>query len=168
MEQTSPAISALDLNAWLGWQLDHFNAWHATVETDWLRLPTGNAGFPVLASLVDHAFTPLHRYSDQVLGEEPVAPESLAQAAWPQLYAWAKVCLARHRAACQAAAPDPQRRVPFKTRSAGVLTVSANYALVHAATHCLWHLGGIVHLLRQAGIAPPQKSDLLFWALEQE
>jgi uncharacterized damage-inducible protein DinB len=58
-----------------------------------------------------------------------------------------------------------QERYEFKTRSAGILAVTKGLALTHAATHCVWHLGGIVHLLRSKNIEPPQRSDLIFLAM---
>jgi uncharacterized damage-inducible protein DinB len=168
VEHAIPAITAVELNDWLAWQLERLDAWQATVDPAWLRIETGNPAFPVLAALLDHAYSPVHRYSDRVLGVEPVTPESLAQAAWPEIHAWAKICLARHREACLAAEQDAERLLQLPTRSMGTLTVSVRHALAQAATHCLWHLAGIAHLLRQAGIAPPQTSELIFWAAEHQ
>jgi uncharacterized damage-inducible protein DinB len=167
MEHIAPAVSALELNAWIGWQLAKWDAWQAGIDSDWLRLPSGNPAWPELAGLFDHAVTPLHRYSDRILGAEPVAPAKMNAAEWPQLYAWAGVCLARHASACHAAAGDAEQLVEFQTRSAGVMVASARLALAHAATHCAWHLAGITHLLRSAGLEPPQRCDMIFWAMEQ-
>jgi uncharacterized damage-inducible protein DinB len=157
-------MDLLAYNAWLAYQLELWNEWaRSRDDVAWLALPTGNPTFPTAAAMLAHAFTPLHRYSDQVLGVEAIAPPTL-DAGWPPLHAWAQTCLGRHAQACTAVLADPQRVVDFKTRSAGILTATAGIALTHAATHCFWHLGGVAHLLRAAGIAPPQHSDLIFWA----
>lgn len=168
MDALAPAVSVLELNDWLTWQLAKWDTWQAGQATDWLRLPSGNSAWPGLAALFAHAFAPLHRYGDFILGAEAVHPPELGGADWAQLHAWAARCLARHREACGAAADDPERQLSYQSRTAGTLVISARMALAQGATHCAWHLAGITHLLRHAGIEPPQQSDLLFWALEQQ
>ena len=114
-----------------------------------------------------HAFTPLHRYSDQIAGVEPLDDSSIPIDDWSALSHHAWVCLRRHRGVCAEVAPsDWQRVIEFKTRSAGILRVSAALALTHAATHCVWHLGGVAHLLRSQGVEPPSRSDLIFTGLQ--
>jgi len=177
MDSTSPRAAPLeaaavlplaDLHAWLWYQYKHWCSWAAERDAAWLSLPTGNPTLPTLSRLFGHAFTPLHRFADQVLGVEPLSPPDLSSADWPTLLAWAECCLARHREACRAALhSDPASIVSLTTRTAGILQVRVNHGLAHAATHCVWHLGGIAHLLRAAGIEPPQRSDMLFWAAEQ-
>jgi uncharacterized damage-inducible protein DinB len=167
---TAPgALRLLDLNAWLDYQLGLWNGWVAAHDEQWLALPTGNPSFPDLAAMFAHAFTPLHRYSDQVLGQPPVPIPDFPQPSWRLLADWARVCLDRHREACEATpAAEAERIVDFVTRSFGTLSLPAGLTLAHGATHCAWHLGGMCHLLRLAGIEPPQKSDMIFWLLQRD
>jgi|GEM_PF-4251360 len=161
-------ISALELNGWLAWQLDKWAIWAENREPAWLATPTGNPNWPAVGELFVHAFTPLHRYADQLAGKEPVDYPQLPAADWPAILAWAKECLARHEAVCADVMPERGIDIfEFATRAAGEYSVPVRLALSHAATHCYWHLGGIAQLLRARGIDPPQGSDLLFWASEQ-
>ncbi|MBN2080807.1 hypothetical protein JW859_01235 [bacterium] len=161
-------ISALELNAWLVWQLDKWAIWAENREPAWLATPTGNPDWPELNGMFVHAFTPLHRYADHLAGDEPVEYPQLPPADWPAALAWARRCLARHEQVASDLLPERGLELfEFKTRVAGTFTVPVRLALSHAATHCFWHLGGIAQLLRARGIDPPQGSDLLFWASEQ-
>lgn len=151
---------------WLARLLEQWDAWAAPRNPEWLGLPTGNPAFPAIGDFMRHAFTPLHRYSDQVLGAEPFDDSALDSRDWAALKSHAKACLARHAEACTATTgSDWARQIEFRTRSAGILKVGTADALTHAATHCVWHLGGVAHLLRAAGIEPPQRSDLIFMAM---
>lgn len=166
--ETCCYLGCEELANWLYWQLESWNSWAATRDPGWLALPTGNSGFPDLRIMLAHAFTPLHRYSDQALGVDPIAPPDMSAASWHELYGWGATCLKRYAQAVLAVSTAaPEAIVNFQTRSAGVLHVKARLALAHAATHCFWHLGGVAHLLRQAGLEPPQRSDLIFWAREE-
>lgn len=159
-------ITLLELNGWLQSQLDGWLSWAEEAgDRSWLALPTGNERFPTVGTLFRHAFTPLHRYSDQAASAEPVDDSAIDPADWAQLSAWAATCLARHHSVCSGLdATQADHPLSFATRSAGTLTVPRRIALTHATTHCFWHLGGIAHLLRANGIAPPQRSDLIFYA----
>ena len=166
--ETAAGLPLADLHAWLWYQFKLWRDWTAENGDGWLAMPTGNPTFPTLGRLFGRAFTPLHRFSDQALGAEPITPPDFSAADWPALQAWAERCLARDREACRAAlVSDPTRTLHLKTRSAGELTVRMNHGLAHAAMHCYWHLAGVTHLLRAAGIEPPQHTDLLFWAAKQ-
>lgn len=165
---TAAVLTIADLHAWLEYQLEVWRQWGAGRDGSCLVLPTGNHQFPTLGELFQHAFSPLHRYSDQVLGEPPITPPEIAPNNWPALLSWAEHCVARHAEACDVALHRPAAAtIAFQTRSAGTRTLRLNHALAHAVTHCFWHLGGVVHLLRAAGHEPPQHTDLLFWAEKQ-
>lgn len=158
-----------ELNAWLEAQLEQWAAWTESAGSfAWLQLPTGNPRFPSCGELFRHAFTPLRRYSAQTLGQAPPDDSHVPATDWAALAAWARDCLAEHRNAVDSLAPEQAvETFVFQTRSAGELRVEVRMALAHAATHCFWHLGGIAQLLRAAGHAPPQRSDLIFWAVQQ-
>lgn len=162
-------IELLELNGWLASQLEGWRAWAAErSDATWLSLPTGNERFATCGELFRHAFTPLRRYSDQAAGREPADDSGIDPADWAALLTWANDCLEHHRQCSAALDPAAAEEVlEFKTRSAGVIHVSRRLALAHAATHCFWHLGGIAQLLRHGGTAPPQRSDLIFYAAAQ-
>jgi uncharacterized damage-inducible protein DinB len=158
-------VEVTELNEWLGSQLEAWDVWAKTSTNSWFALPTGNERFPDLGQMFRHAFTPLHRYSDQALASDPADDSDIPTDAWPPLYDWAEKCLARHREACDRLEADRANEVlEYRTRSAGNFNVTRRHALTHAATHCFWHLGGIAHLLRSQRIPPPQHSDFLFFA----
>ncbi|MCC7478144.1 hypothetical protein IT575_06760 [bacterium] len=151
------------LNAWLDYQLGRWELWARERDNSWLGLPSGNPAFPTMGHFMRHAFTPLHRYSDQIAGSDPLDDSTVATDDWHVLIAHAKACIDRHREVCSSQQPeDFSRMVEFKTRSAGILHKSRGLALTHAATHCVWHLGGVAHMLRSQGIEPPGRSDLIF------
>lgn len=160
-------ISLMEMNGWLTAQLAAWRAWAADQPgSDWLTIASGNERFTDCGTLFRHAFSPLHRYSDQAVASEPVDDSHVDPADWEALSAWAETCLARHREVCADLERQPERGIEplvFRTRSAGELCVERRLALAHAATHCFWHLGGIAQLLRARGIAPPQRSDLIFF-----
>lgn len=154
----------LSLNAWIAYQLSNWEDWARGHDGAWLSLPTGNPAFPALGVFFRHAFTPLHRYSDQACGVEAADDSGVDASVWPDLTAWAWQCVSRHAECLGGMEPAwLDRPLRFKTRSAGELEATVGGALAHAATHCIWHLGGIAHLLRQQGIAPPGRSDMIFW-----
>jgi uncharacterized damage-inducible protein DinB len=162
-------IELLELNDWLDRQLAAWDAW-AAERTDeaWLALPTGNERFPTVGELYRHCFSPLLRYSAQAAENPPPDDSHIDPRSWAALHGWAVEALGNHRTVCSSVTRENADAVlPFTTRSAGVLSVTRRMALAHAATHCFWHLGGIAHLLRLSGIAPPQRSDLLFYAIAQ-
>ena len=162
-------VNLIELNDWLDSQLNTWDAWAKTSTHSWTSLSTGNERFPDLGLMFRHAFTPLHRYSDQALASDPADDSSVETSEWQPLYDWARTCLSRHREACLQL--DPTRvdeMLEYRTRSAGSFRVSRRHALTHAATHCFWHLGGIAHLLRAQSIPPPQHSDFLFFAGQRD
>jgi uncharacterized damage-inducible protein DinB len=162
------SLSLLDFNAWIAYQLDSWTAWTEPNGEDWLTWPTMNERFPTIGQLFVHGFSPLHRYADQVAGDEPADDSHLHADSWVAVRTWAELCLERHRTVCAALrAGDAARMVRFQTRSAGELHVTIAECLTHACTHCFWHLGGIAQMLRLGGTAPPQHSDLIFWAAER-
>jgi uncharacterized damage-inducible protein DinB len=162
------SLSLLDFNAWIGYQLERWIEWSEPNGEDWLSWPTLNERFPTIGQLFVHAFSPLHRYADQVAGAEPADDSHLHADSWVAVRTWAQLCLERHRSVC-AGLPlgDATRMVRFQTRSAGELHVTIAECLTHACTHCFWHLGGIAQMLRLGGTAPPQGSDLIFWAAQR-
>lgn len=150
-------------SAWLEYQLRGWDDWAAARDNGWLALGSGNERFPSIGHFMRHAFTPLHRYSDQIAGAEPLEDEAVGVDNWPALSSHAWACLRRHRQVVESIGESDFGLVlEFRTRSAGVLRVNNAIALTHAATHCAWHLGGVAHLLRSKGIEPPQRSDLIF------
>jgi len=151
------------LDAWLESLIGSWDEWARARDAAWLALPTGNERHPKLGILFRHTFTPLARYADGVASVEPRTDEGISADDWPALRDWARTCLARHREV-GATVESPAEVRNFKTRSAGKLRTTPAIALTHAVTHAVWHLGGIAHLLRAAGIAPPQDSDLIFRA----
>jgi uncharacterized damage-inducible protein DinB len=162
---SAASLSLLDLSAWIGYQLEQWAAWAESRDEEWLTWPTLNERYPTLGNLYIHAFSPLHRYADQVVGDDPADDTGLNIHAWIAVHTWAQQCQQRHYSVCAGLAlDDATRMIHFRTRSAGVLYVSVGEALTHACTHCFWHLGGIAHLLRLAGTAPPQGSDMILWA----
>jgi uncharacterized damage-inducible protein DinB len=159
-------IELLELNDWLASQLAAWQEWAAERrEQRWLELETGNERFPTCGALFRHAFTPLRRYAAQAAGNPPPDDSHVDPSDWQQLAAWAGESLAVHRDVCAGlTAAQADEVLGFVTRSAGTLAVARRMALAHAATHCFWHLGGIAQLLRASGTAPPQRSDLIFYA----
>jgi uncharacterized damage-inducible protein DinB len=159
-------VELLELNDWLSTQLNNWQDWAAAQDSaDWLSTPTGNERFSTIGELFRHAFSPLHRYSDQAAHSDPVDDSHVDPDKLDALLDWARVCLARHRDVIAAVSLDSgHETLIFRTRSAGELHVPSRMALAHAALHCFWHLGGIAQLLRVNGITPPQRSDLIFWA----
>jgi uncharacterized damage-inducible protein DinB len=158
-------IALMVMSDWLGYQIGVWERWAAEGEGQWLTLPTGNPRHPTIGEMFKHAFTPLHRYASQVEGGDAVDDGQVSNSDWPALVDWAKRCQARHREACRKLKPgEGDRLVDFTTRSAGIVRVKVAEALSHAGMHSFWHLGGITHLLRQAGFEPPQRSDLILWA----
>ena len=158
-------LELLELNDWLTSQLATWKTWGEGRDPAWLELPTGNERFETLGELFRHCFTPLHRYSATAIAQTPPDDSHISPSDWPALLKWAAAGLEQHRAACAAQTPESAETVmTFQTRSAGPITLRARHALAHAGTHCFWHLGGIAQLLRRADIAPPQKSDLLWYA----
>ncbi len=154
------------LSGWLEYQLAGWDAWATPRDQSWLRIESGNPAFPQIGSFMRHAFTPLHRYSDQVAGADPIDDVGVSIEDWSALSTHAWACLMRHREVCSSVSvSDWPRIIEFKTRSAGILKVSTALALTHAATHCVWHLGGVAHLLRSRGTEPPSRSDLIFTGL---
>jgi uncharacterized damage-inducible protein DinB len=160
-------LELMELNAWLTSQQAEWKAWGADRDAAWLELPTGNERFPTLGAMFRHAFTPLHRYSAQAIAATPPDDAHIGTSDWQALIEWAETGLTSHRGACAVQTADTAEQVhTFQTRSAGPIAIQARLALAHAATHCFWHLGGIAHLLRREGIAPPQRSDLLWFGAE--
>jgi uncharacterized damage-inducible protein DinB len=162
------SLSLLDFNAWIGYQLDKWVEWTEANGEDWLTWPTLNERYPTIGQLFIHSFSPLHRYSDQVVGAEPADDTQLHADSWVAVQLWARLCLERHREVCGGLKTgDAARMVRFQTRTVGELHVTIGECLTHACTHCFWHLGGIAQMLRLAGTTPPQHSDLIFWASER-
>lgn len=158
----------LALNEWLGYQLGNWQDWAREREAGWLALATGNAQFPTIGHFFRHAFSPLHRYADQAAGQDAADDSAVDPADWAALTAWAWQCLERHHDLLLEFEPGwLDRDMRFKTRSAGLLETTVGGALAHAATHAVWHLGGITHLLRSQGITPPQRSDMILWLSHQ-
>ncbi|HES58620.1 MAG TPA: hypothetical protein ENO21_04230 [Firmicutes bacterium] len=164
------ALELIDLNQWLRRQLEIWDDWAAERSEDWLELETGNSQWPAAADLLMHAFTPLHRYADRVLDTAAAdPPESGDGRSWSYIHDWGQRCIDRHRQAIEQLDPgDPGRLVELDTRSMGRVKARATRCLAHASTHAAWHLGGLIHLLRRAGIDPPQRSDFLYWGVDQE
>jgi len=162
------SLSLLELNTWISYQLDQWVAWTEQQGEDWLSWPSLNERNPTLGHLFIHAFSPMHRYADQVIGQPPADDAQLHADSWVAIQLWARQCLARHREVCTGlAAGEAARMVRFQTRTVGELHVSVGECMTHACTHCFWHLGGIAHMLRLGGTtAPPQHSDLIFWAAQ--
>lgn len=174
MDDTKTAASAnielTDLNFWLKYQLGQWNAWADGRGNDWLDLETGNPDFPTAGVMLMHAFSPVHRYGDRILGVDPVEPPKPAGAlTWTFISDWAEKCIHRHRQAIDFLDPaNPGKLAQFSIQSMGAVQVRATRCLAHAVNHAVWHLGGIIHLLRRAGIAPPSRSDFLYWGIDQE
>lgn len=163
----STGLTHVQLAAWLTEQLASWLKWAGNRDSTWLSLPTGNPRFPSCGHIFAHAFTPLHRYADQLAGVPPVDDNDLDCADWATLSAWAQTCLERYEAVCEKLTVDEAtRQHDFLTRSAGTIRASVGGTLFHAGTHCFWHLGGLAHLLRREGNDPPQRSDLLFWLMQ--
>jgi uncharacterized damage-inducible protein DinB len=157
------------LNEWIAYQLRNWQDWARERDASWLGLATGNEKFPTLGHLFQHAFSPLRRYTDQAAGLPPTDDAHISAADWTQLTAWAWECLNAHRDLLLGFEPGwLDRPLEFTTRGAGVLRATVGGALTHAATHCVWHLSGTAHLLRSQGIAPPGRSDLLFWLADED
>jgi uncharacterized damage-inducible protein DinB len=162
------SLSLLDFNTWIGYQLDSWIDWAEGQGEDWLAWPTLNERNPKFGHLFIHAFSPMHRYADQVVGDEPADDSHLNADSWIAVQMWARQCLGRHRDVCAGLqVGEAERMVRFMTRTVGELHVSIGECLTHSCTHCFWHLGGMAHMLRLGGIAPPQHSDLIFWAAER-
>lgn len=163
-------IELIDLNDWLAHQLDQWRSWAAGRDESWLGFETNNPQFPTAADLLMHAFGPLHRYADRILGAEPTpSPKADGELTWDFISDWASRCLARHREAIDQLDPDdPSRLVQFDTQSMGRVQARSTRVLAHAAMHAAWHLGGLIHLLRKTGLEPPQRSDFLYWGISQE
>jgi uncharacterized damage-inducible protein DinB len=160
-------IELSELNGWLTSQLSGWEAWAGEAGTDWLKLDTGNERFPTVGELFRHAFSPLRRFTFDANGR-PADDSAVDATDWKALLGWARMSLELHREACLLLLPDTADEILELTlRSGAQLRIRRRLALAHGATHCFWHLGGIAHLLRHAGIAPPQRSDLLFFAAEQ-
>jgi uncharacterized damage-inducible protein DinB len=164
------ALELMDLNHWIRRQLRTWDAWAVEQDEAWLGLETGNSQWPTAADLLLHALTPLHRYADRVLDAETFdPPESTDGASWSFIRDWGQHCIDRHRQAIEHLEPDdPGKLVELETRSMGRVNARATRCLAHAATHATWHLGGLIHLLRRAGIDPPQRNDFLYWGIDQE
>lgn len=164
------ALELADLNHWLKRQLEIWNAWAAERDEDWLGLDTGNQRWPTAGDLLLHAFTPLHRYADRVLDAKAADPPEAGDGpGWDYFRDWGRRCAERHRQAIAQLDPAaPTALVELDTQSMGRVQARATRCLAHAATHAAWHLGGLTHLLRKAGIEPPQRCDLLYWAVDQE
>jgi uncharacterized damage-inducible protein DinB len=162
-------ISVASLRGWIGWQLDKWVTWaEAQPDAAWLAVETGNTGHPTVGAMLVHAFSPIRRYAERTLGQEPFDDSAVRSFEFEEFAEFARECLAIHaRAAAGFAAIDARQPTKYMTRSAGEWTVTAEEAFVHSLTHCFWHLGGIAQLLRSHGIAPPQFSDLLFFCAEQ-
>ena len=162
------SLSLLDFNAWIGYQLEKWIEWAEESDKDWLSWPTQNERFPTIGHLFIHCFSPMHRYADQVAGDEPTDDSQMHADSWIAIQMWARQCLDRHRDVCASLRPgDAARMVRFQTRNAGELHVTIAECLTHACTHCFWHLGGIAQMLRLGGSVPPQRSDMIFWAAQR-
>jgi len=168
--KTGASIALEDVNGWLEYQLGQWNAWAEGRGDNWLALETNNPDFPTAGVMLMHAFTPLHRYADRILGRNPIdPPDPDAELTWPFISDWAARCILRHREAVEQLDPaDGGKLVQFSIQSMGPVQVRTTRCLAHAASHAVWHLGGIIHLLRKAGIAPPSRSDFLYWGVDQE
>lgn len=165
-EGPSIGISVQTLRDWISWQLGIWEAWaEEQPDEKWLQLETGNANHPTVSRMLLHAFGPVRRYAERILGSEPIDESGLEIDSFADLAGFARECLAIH-ANAEATFDTEQARTetPYQTRSAGIWTITAEEAFVHSLTHCFWHLGGIVQLLRSREIAPPQRSDLIFYA----
>jgi uncharacterized damage-inducible protein DinB len=154
-----------ELSAWIGGVLDSWEAWMTSRDSEWLLWPTENERFPTIGHYFVHAVSPMHRYCDQLDGHDPADDSHINVHSWIAVSTWARQCQQRHHATCLALEPRiASTVVQFQTRSAGPLAVSAGEALLHAMTHCYWHLGGISHMLRLGHVAPPGHGDFIFWA----
>jgi uncharacterized damage-inducible protein DinB len=158
------ALSLVELSDWIGDVVTRWVAWSTDRDSEWLLWPTGNERFSTLGHLFIHAFSPMHRYADQVVGVEPADDSHINAHSWVALTTWAHQCQQRHREVSAMLGDAAGQVVDFHTRSAGVLQVSAAEALTQAVTHCYWHLGGVSHMLRLGGIAPPGGGDFIQWA----
>jgi hypothetical protein len=159
----------IELSDWIAYQLRNWEEWTAQQGTDWIALPTQNERQKTFGEFFWHSFSPMHRYADSAIGETPEDDSDLDKTSWPILLERAKVCHARHREVCEMLSSEQaDREVDFATRSAGILRITPRVALTHAALHCAWHLGGLVHMLRDRGIVPPQRSDFILWAIEAQ
>ena len=165
----SIGISVDTLRSWISWQLDIWEDWAAQqADESWLKVETGNTNHPDVARMLLHAFGPVRRYAERILGSEPFDDSGLDVDNFEVLAGFARECLAIHANAQQKFSAEEARvETKYQTRSAGEWTITAEEAFTHSLTHCFWHLGGIVQLLRSRGIAPPQRSDLIFFAAQQ-
>ncbi|MEZ5338281.1 MAG: DinB family protein [bacterium] len=165
-EGPQTGISLETLRRWLSWQLGKWDEWAAAQDNaDWLAVATGNPKWPTAGHMLVHAFSPVRRYAERTLGREPFDDSQVPADDWQALTAFARECLEVHASAAASFSTEAAREeVPYQTRSAGVWTITPEEAFVHALTHCYWHLGGVVHLLRANGIEPPQWNDLIFYA----
>ena len=159
-------ISLDTMRSWISWQLDKWEEWDKEQSDDsWLRIETGNSHWPTADRLLVHAFAPVRRYAERILGNEPFDDKALQADSFAELAAFGRECLAIHASASATFTTEQARaETKYQTRSAGEWTITPEEALVHALTHCYWHLGGVVHLLRANNIAPPQWNDLIFYA----
>lgn len=159
----SPGIDLL--LGWLAYLRQAWRTWAEGRDASWIERPTGNETFATLGRLYLHAWTPMHRYADQMLGSERADAPNPPPQDIEGLDAWAGQCLARFEQALRLL-PTLSDQAPrtYQTRSAGELKATPYEVLTHAALHCAWHLAGISHLLRQAGIAPPPRMDLIHYA----
>ena len=159
-------ISLDSMRSWISWQLDHWVAWSAEQPDErWLEVETGNEKWPTVGRMLIHAFSPVRRYAERTLGEEPFDDSGLKSDNFAELSGFARECLAIHaNAAARFTAEQGRTLTKYQTRSAGEWTITAEEAFVHSLTHCFWHLGGLVQLLRSRGIAPPSGNDLIFYA----
>lgn len=162
-------ISVDSLRSWISWQLDKWEAWSIEQpDTDWLDIETGNTGHPTVSKMLVHAFSPVRRYAERTLGQEPYDDSMARNLEFSEFVSFARDCLNIHaEAAAMFDSAKARQPTKYMTRSAGEWTITAEEAFVHSLTHCFWHLGGLAQLLRSKGIAPPQFSDLLFYCAEQ-
>ena len=161
-------ISLPTLRGWIGWQLDKWEAWaQQQPDARWMEIPTGNENWPTAGRLFIHAFGPVRRYAERILGTEPFNDRELQVAEFSELAAFARECLAiSANAAAEFEVQQARTESSFRTRSGSEWVITSEEAFVHSLTHCFWHLGGISQLLRANGIAPPQWSDLIVYATE--
>lgn len=165
-QMTLSGSAEMDLiTGWLLYQLEAWCKWAAGRDEAWIQHPTGNERHPTLGRLFLHAWTPMHRYADQMLGSVRADAPDPPPEDFTGLDAWAGQCLQRFEEAARLlpALADRSPRT-YLTRSAGELKATPYEVLMHAALHCIWHLAGLAHLLRQAGIAPPPNLDLILFA----
>jgi uncharacterized damage-inducible protein DinB len=136
-----------------------------------LDLPSDIAGTKNVREVVLHILAVELRYSERLLGKDPVTDyNQLPIASVDELFSAATTAEKNFReflAKAQDNGPHWQEVLTFPTRTGGVLSASRRKIFVHALLHGVRHWGQLATYLRQQGHKQDWPHDFIFSSVMQ-